>query len=287
MYTNARLVVVSVLAFLAVSGCASRLAPASQLSIQHAATPAPQPRVEATTVAEPEPAFDPETVVAAVHSLAPRATVGALVVERSTGAELVSIETDRPFRSASLVKLLVAIDALERGADDGTRRRIGVMLARSDDDIASALWVRNGGPSIVLHTAKRLGLTGTRPPRIQGRWGDVLLTAHDVARVYDYVLTRLPEADRALIVDALASAPRVAGDGFDQYFGIPDGLGGTWAIKQGWSDSDNDVVFHTSGLVGEGWSHIVVLLTEHPLGTPTRTATRSVTAGAKALSSLF
>jgi hypothetical protein len=115
----------------------------------------------------------------------------------------------------------------------------------------------------------------------------VLITAHDIARTYQYILTELPAGDRELIVDAMAAAPRRAGDGFDQYFGIPDGLGGTWAIKQGWSDSPHDLVLHSTGLVGPGWRHIVVLLTEHPVGVPAATAARSVTAGAKAFSTLL
>ena len=288
MHTNACRVVVSLLAGLAIglTGCAGRPTPAeSHLPIEQGPVPAPQPQVRQPAAAEP--GFDPATVVAAVRSVEPRATVGALVVDRSNGTELLAIEPDRPFRSASLVKLLIAIDALEHQADEKTRKRLRVMLTRSDDEIASSLWVAGGGPAIVSRTAAGLGLTGTKPPKTAGRWGDVLLTAHDVGRVYEYVQTLLPDPDRTLIVDALAQAPRVAADGFDQHFGIPDGLGGTWAIKQGWSNSRTDLVIHTSGLVGDGWRYVVVLLTEHPLGIPVRTATGSVTAGAKALSTLF
>jgi hypothetical protein len=139
----------------------------------------------------------------------------------------------------------------------------------------------------VTRTSARLGLIGTRPPSIPGQWGDVLLTASDVVRIYDFILTELPAAQRDLIVSALAGAPRKASDGFDQYFGIPDGIGGSWAIKQGWSNSRSDIALHSTGLVGEGWRYIVVLLTEHPLGISWTTGARSVTAGAKALSPLF
>jgi hypothetical protein len=268
------------------AGCAGRLQPGAPL-VPVAPAPAPRPNVKLEETVAVEPAFDPASVVAAVHSVEPHATVGALVGDRTAGTELLAIEPDRQFRSASLVKLLIAIDVLEHGADAATRKRLAIMLSRSDDDIASALWVSGGGPEIVTRSAGRLGLRGTRPPKKPGRWGDVLLTAHDVARIYEYVLTELPAKDRGLIVDALANAPRQAADGWDQHFGIPDGLGGTWAIKQGWSDSPTDLVIHSSGLVGDGWRYIVVLLTEHPLGTPSRTATASVTAAAKALSSRF
>lgn len=284
MHTNACRVLVVLLAGLIIglTGCARRPQPAVEVM---PVAPAPRPIVEETVAVEP--AFDPAIVITAVRSVEPHATVGALVIDRTAGSELLAIEPDRQFRSASLVKLLIAIDVLEHKTDESTRRRLTLMLARSDDDIASALWVAGGGPAIVVRAAKRLGLRGTEPPRKAGRWGDVLLTAHDVARIYEYVLTELSEDERALIVGALADAPRVAADGWDQYFGIPDGLGGTWAVKQGWSDSPTDLVIHSSGLIGEGWRYIVVLLTEHPLRTRAAAATGSVTAAAKALSSLF
>jgi hypothetical protein len=281
MYTNARRALVFVLA-IGLTGCGTRTrldAPVVPVA------PAPRPVLEETVTAEP--AFDPATVISAATSVEPRTTVGALVVDRTTGTELLAIEPDRQFRSASLVKLLIALDVLEQETDEHTREQLTTMLARSDDKIASMLWVKHGGPMLVERTAKRLGLTATKPPKRAGRWGDVLLTAHDVARIYGYVLNEASEGDRTLIVHALAGATRIAGDGWDQYFGIPDGLGGAWAVKQGWSDSPTDLVIHSTGLVGEGWRYTVVLLTEHPLGTPVAAATGSVTAAAKALSSLF
>jgi hypothetical protein len=44
------------------------------------------------------------------------------------------------------------------------------------------------------------------------------------------------------------------------------------------------MVLHSTGLVGEGWRYIVVLLTEHPLGSGWGTCADSVTAAAGALS---
>lgn len=284
MYTR-RVVLGVLVGLLGLTGCAGRLSPAApRLPVEE--TPTPQPRAHETTPV-PSPPFDPATVIAAARSVEPRTTVGALVIDRASGDELLAIEPDRPFRSASLVKLLIAIDALEREPAEPERKRLWAMLARSDDDVASALWVRGGGAAILKRTGERLGLGAIRSPRDPGRWGDVLITAHDIARIYDYVLTELPELDRELIVAALAEAPRVAKDGFDQHFGIPNGLGGTWAIKQGWSDSATDLVFHSTGLVGDGWPYVVVLLTEHPLGIKAGSGPSSVTAAAKALSSWF
>ncbi|HEV2784564.1 MAG TPA: hypothetical protein VGX25_34710 [Actinophytocola sp.] len=246
------------------------------------ASPSPQPNRQ--VIPRPRPRLDPATVTAAVQSVQATATVGALVIDRATGAELVAVEPDRQFRSASLVKLLVAIDAVQRGADERVRRQITTMLRVSHDGIASALWSAGGGAELVTRIGAQLGLTGTAPPSPPGQWGNVLLTARDVGRIYQFVLTGLPPEDRALIIDSLADAPRIAADGFNQHFGIPDALPGPWAIKQGWSNSRTDIVLHSSGLVGPDWAKIVVVLTEHPLRVSWRTAAVSVTAGAKALS---
>lgn len=45
--------------------------------------------------------------------------------------------------------------------------------------------------------------------------------------MYRYTMDTLPDADRALLYNAMYHASETAADGFDQYFGIPDGLPGT------------------------------------------------------------
>lgn len=293
MRINARAVACLVLTGLlvALAGGAARVTaglvhPADPVAAPVTTPPIPLP-VDQETRASVRTELDPATVTAAVQEVERAATVGALVVDRASGAELLAINSDRQFRSASLVKLLIAIDVLGGPNSPKWRDRTEVMLRLSDDDIASALWSIGQGPAIVERTSQRIGLTGTAPPRIPGQWGDVLVTPRDVGEIYEYVMTELPDADRALIVDALTRTPRQASDGFDQYFGIPDGLAGPWAIKQGWSNSATDIVLHTSGLVGADWRYVVVVLTEHPRSVNWRTAARSVTAGAKALSPLL
>jgi hypothetical protein len=253
-------------------------------------TAAPLPREKATTQppAQPKPGpagaprIDPRAVEAAACEVEPNTTLGAVVFDRVTGTTLLSLNAGRQFRSASLVKLLIAIDVLDHDVAEPERDRIARMLSLSDDDIASALWVEYG-PGIVPRVAKRLGLRGTEAPELAGKWGEVKVTPDDMLRVYRYVLARLPDADRTLIVDALGRAPRHAADGFDQYFGIPDGLGPRWAVKQGWGNNDHAMVLHSTGLVGANWRYVVVLLTEHPLGSGWRTSADSVTAAANAL----
>ena len=228
----------------------------------------------------------PAQVEEAAARVEPNTIVGALVLDRVSGARPVAVNADRPFRSASLVKLLIAIDALEHGMDVADRERLFRMLTVSDDDIASSFWVRGGGPDIVIRTSAELGLTGTVPPEVPGQWGEVLVTPADVARIYQYIL-RMPTEGRRLIVDALASAPRVAADGFDQHFGIPNGLPRPWAIKQGWGNNDSAMVVHSTGLAGEDWRYVVVLLTEHPLGSGWSTSADAVTAAATSIRGLL
>ncbi|MGH3763276.1 hypothetical protein [Actinophytocola sp.] len=221
-------------------------------------------------------------LTSAAAAVEPNTTLGAAVYDRTTGRFALELNAKRPFRSASLVKLLIAVDVLARGTDVEDRRRLARMLRTSDDGLASMFWVREGGPKLVTRTSAELGLHGVRPPEVPGQWGEVRLTAWDVVRIYQHVL-ELPSADRTLVVGALAQAPRHAADGFDQHFGIPDGVAGQWAVKQGWGNNGRAMVLHSTGLAGPGFRYVVVLLSEHPLSAGWQASARSVTAAAASM----
>jgi hypothetical protein len=262
----------------------------STVSVVPEPTPAPSPAPgpapgPGPSGAEPMP-IDPNLLVAAAQKVEPNTTLGAVVFDRTLKTELVAVNADRQFSSASLVKLMIAIDVLDQGADADDRRSLARMLSVSDDQIASAFWVKGGGSAIIERVTPLIGLQGTAPPDQPGRWGEVQLTAHDMLRVYLYVMG-LPTADYTLIVDALAQAPEYAADDWDQWFGIPDGLNLQWAIKQGWGDNERTMVLHSTGLVGAGWRYVVILLTEHPLGSGWRTSEGAATAAAAALNGLL
>ncbi|OXM64788.1 MULTISPECIES: serine hydrolase [Amycolatopsis] len=212
-----------------------------------------------------------------------------LVYDREKDRILRGAGLDTRYRSASLVKLLIAIDLVQRGHVTPQRPspRVAKMLSSSDDAIASQLWESGGGPEIVRRTAGSLGLTATEPPSDPGRWGDTLLTAEDVLTIYRAVLA-LPAGERRLILDPLRDTPPVAADGVDQYFGIPDALPGRpWAIKQGWAAGRGGVDAHTSGLVGAGDRYVVVVLSHRPSGTAMETAMREVTQATAAVEGLL
>jgi len=197
-----------------------------------------------------------------------------MVVDRETGATLVESNSAEQFRSASLVKLLIAVDALTKPKWDP---QVSRMLSLSDDKIASTLWSQNGAQTIVTRTAKTMGLKHTEPPAVAGRWGDTLLSAADVVTAYEYILA-LPQAKRDFLLKALRAVPRVAADGMDQYFGIPRALDAwPWAIKQGWASGQGGTEAHTSGLVGEKDRYIVVVLSSYSQGADLGVAMKAVT----------
>ncbi|MDQ3762148.1 MAG: hypothetical protein M3460_10790 [Actinomycetota bacterium] len=246
-----------------------------------ATTPASSPPDEATTVAE---------VTQAMHAVLPDAQVGFTVFDRQNNTVLISHDADRQFASMSVVKLLIALDVLASDnwkiPDSATQQELHQMLANSDDGIASNLWAANGGPATVTRMVGLLGLTGTQPPENPGRWGNTLITAWDLVTVYRYITDQLPSPHQGLLLDALAATPQIAADGFDQHFGIPDGMPNTtWAVKQGWGTSGSQAVMISTGLVGTDLRYVVVVLASASAGSYS-TVPAVVTAGASELAGL-
>ncbi|MFJ9539223.1 hypothetical protein ACIRPX_18435 [Streptomyces sp. NPDC101225] len=169
-------------------------------------------------------------------------TTGIAVFDRTTGRYTEQLNAETQFRSASVVKLLLALDVLwDLGPDHqvpaADRTRLEAMLRGSDDGVASYYWTQRGGSRIIERTATRLGLTGTAPPpaAYPGHWGYTALTASDTVRIYRYLLDQAPAAVREVVMGNLRRSTRCANDGYDQRFGIPSASVGPWAVKQGWS----------------------------------------------------
>ncbi|MGH3972709.1 MAG: hypothetical protein ACRDS9_05220 [Pseudonocardiaceae bacterium] len=226
----------------------------------------------------------------AMRAVLPNAQVGFAVFDRHSGTELASHNAGQQFASMSLVKLLIALDVLASDnwaiPDGATQQKLRRMLADSNDGIASAMWAANGGPAIVTRMAGLLELTGTQPPENPGRWGNTLITAQDVVTVYRYITDELPSPSRDVLLTALAAAPQFAADGFDQHFGIPDGMpNATWAVKQGWGTSGSKAVMTSTGLVGTDFRYVVVVLASAPARSYS-TVPAVITAGAGALADL-
>ena len=262
-----------------------------------AAPPSPSPVVSSAT---PSPRSTPAPVLVPAGVLA-----GIAVYDRRGGSYVVQRNLTTRFRSASLVKLLIALDYLwNRGpayaVPAADRVRFDVMLQSSDDNAASYFWHADGADAIVTRMAGRLGLQNTAPPSAVGKtgWGSTTLSAADLVRVYRYLLDTAPAPLREDIVGDLERSTPCGTDHYDQSFGIPSAFGRPWAVKQGWygfGDTPEHpctkgavaplpapgtavpvvatiglltgAVLHTTGTVGPDHRAIVVVLTQHPDGT--------------------
>ncbi|MDX3190408.1 hypothetical protein PV458_18530 [Streptomyces sp. MN03-5084-2B] len=213
--------------------------------------------------------------------------LGIEIVDLDACAVETRWKADQPQPTASVVKLLIALDLIDRsGVPSGSEATaVHTMLAASDDHIASRLWQQNGGPDIIRRQAGRLGLAHTTPPADAGQWGSTLMSPTDVVTVYRYITASLSEDGREFLTEAMASAPRNAVDGFDQHFGIPRAFeGAAWAVKQGWGSSEARRVLNTTGLVrtaSRTYAVAVMASWKETIDWPT--ATTAVTAAITAL----
>ncbi len=225
--------------------------------------------------------------VAAVDELSaarPAVTLSVAVADRATGRIASNAAGTRPMYSASLVKLVLAIDVLQRrpvsAADLALLRRA---LGPSDDQAMNVLWTRFDGPSALSRVARQLGLTATSPPADPSQWGQALVSARDMVVVFRYILDAMPAADRELIMSTLAGAPRIAADGFNQAFGLAAAAPST-ATKQGWMCCvDDRIQLHSVGTLGEQHRFVVALLSSHPAGRGYDDAREIVNAAADAV----
>ncbi|MER6989607.1 hypothetical protein ABT337_23300 [Saccharopolyspora hirsuta] len=176
-----------------------------------------------------------------VHAEPSDVTTGYVVVDADSGETKAKDNEHHKFRSASLVKLLIAIDYLEKldGAEIPAEDRalLEPMLRSSNDDAASVFWVRGGQQEIIERMVSKIGLTDTAPPPAEqpGVWGYTAVSAADVAKVYQYILDEAAPEVREFMLTNLHAHTKCAGDGFDQSFGIPSAVDEPGAVKQGWS----------------------------------------------------
>jgi len=217
------------------AGCGSPARPASARWL------APSP--SASPVSSPAPSASAVPSPSASAGLAVPAGVvaGVAVYDRRTATFTTQLHVTTRFRSASLVKLLIALDYLwDRGpgypipaADRGL---LDIMLRSSDDNAASHFWAADGRDAIVTRMVGRLGLQNTTPPSAQNRtgWGSTALSAADLVRIYRYLLDSAPAPVRDYILGNLHQSTHCGTDHYDQSFGIPSAFPRPWAAKQGW-----------------------------------------------------
>ncbi|HET6706882.1 hypothetical protein [Amycolatopsis sp.] len=166
-------------------------------------------------------------------------TASYLVVDQATGTTF-GADEHKQYRSASLVKLFIALDYLESHGPDyeipaDDLALLEPMLRSSNDDAASTLWVRDGWDEIVKRMVAKIGLTDTAPPASRGKWGYTAISAADIAKTYQYIQHEANPKYRDFIMGNLAQSTKCGSDGFDQSFGLPSAVPGPKAVKQGWS----------------------------------------------------
>ncbi|MGW4048502.1 hypothetical protein [Streptomyces sp. NPDC004721] len=231
-------------------------------------------------------------------------TAGVAVFDRTTGTFTERLNENMRFRSASVVKLLIALDYLRthdpRTLPSADRTRLDSMLRNSDDGAAGYYWDLGGRTAVIDRTVAQLGLTDTAnpPAGYESYWGYVSLSAADTVRIYRYVLDTASAPVRDYVMGNLRQSTRCGTDGFDQHFGIAGSFERPWAVKQGWSGFGSSggctpkpsttvpvaaaqrsaplaaagvdltrEALHTTGTVGTGDRTIVAVFTLHPDGT--------------------
>jgi Beta-lactamase enzyme family len=208
-------------------------------------------------------------VVARQHQVVPGLSIRAADARaaRTSAAVAGNAAADRPFPTASMVKLFLAEDLLHRARWDGLELRdddpelLRRMITASDDPAASTLWVRYDGERAVRDVARRYGLTGTAPPPVPGQWGQTVTTARDLARFLSLMPVVAHPDDADAVLGWMRAISPVAADGFDQRFGL-FGRADEVAVKQGWMCCvGGNRHLHSVGVVGRT---VVVLLSEVP-----------------------
>ncbi|GAA1320206.1 hypothetical protein GCM10009610_48250 [Pseudonocardia xinjiangensis] len=216
-------------------------------------------------------------VVAAAEGAAAGTTeLAVAVLDRETGELALGARGAEPYYTASLSKVVVAVDILDRRRLEGLavadpdiallRRSLGP----SDDGAMNTLWSRFDGVGAVGRVSSRLGLSGTAAPRDPSQWGEVSVPAADTVKIWQHILDEMPPADRDLLVSAMDAAPPQAADGFNQAYGLlapaVDGPGAPGAVaKQGWMCCFSGKYYmHSTGAVGPDRRFVVALLTRVP-----------------------
>ena len=192
--------------------------------------------------------------------------VGIAVSDLATGAITTAGEAGT-FGTGSVVKVIVATKMLLVGAMTGADADEAYeMVIGSNDDDCNVLWEKYGERDIVGWVGRHYGITIGYPNLRPGFWGNTLVTPRGLAAFY-LAVSRDPVV-WPWLHNAMSAAKRIADDGTDQYFGIPD-AGGGHVVKQGWATASSgdgyqpDATVNTTGIVTVG-SHryAVVVLTE-------------------------
>jgi Beta-lactamase enzyme family len=199
-------------------------------------------------------------------------TLGVTVLDRRTGAVWEAGTASHSMWASSTPKLALATSLLERERtgevtlDATARRQLAAMLAVSDDAAADALWDRYGGVDLLPRFRDRYGMTGaTFVPGFPKRWGFIKVSAQDLRRLMQYVLTKTDPADRAYLVNAMRTTGSI------QHWGVwAAGAAQHPGAKDGWSIESDGGTEHwcasSVGFAGDGERYVVAVTDDLPPG---------------------
>ncbi|ASR00577.1 serine hydrolase [Streptomyces sp. 11-1-2] len=180
------------------------------------------------------------------------------------------VHGDGSYATASIVKVGILAALLLRAEDEGRsltaqeRSHAAVMIERSDNDAATALWQTIGGADGLDTAHQRLGLTATRAGS-GGNWGVTLTTAADQLALLGAVFSDDSSLDGAARTYLRALMGRVVDR---QSWGVSaaaDGGGPGTRLKNGWMPRDATglwVVNSIGEVTADGRACLVAVLSE-------------------------
>lgn len=274
---------------------------------QSSSTPAPtttttsQPPTSGLEVppAPPPPVVSLQQAVSAAEKAKPaQMTLGVAALNADTGELAVGANGKMQFFSASIAKLVLVVEILDtsrsvnKPVPDTDMKLIKRALSGSDDGAMNVLWGTYSGVKAISNVAARLSLGGIKTTADPDQWGEVLVTAADLALLYRHVLREMAPEDRAVIVGALAAAQQIAVDGYYQFFGLlGNGASERVYAKQGWvTYRPSRQYLHSAGVVHDARTNndyaLVLLSIQSPNPGTKAAAERITTVGSAAIKAL-
>jgi hypothetical protein len=250
--------------------------------------PAPPPPAASPT-AQAEPLVSVQAAVQAAERAVPaQMTLGVAAMNADTGELAAGSRANMAFYAASIAKLLLAVEILDSSGAankailDADLKLLNRALSSSDDGAMNVLWGRYGGVGAITRLATRLGITAIRTTADPLQWGEVMVTAGDLAKLYRHILREMAPEHRAVIVGALATAQKEATDGFPQFWGLlGNGASERVYAKQGWvTYRPSRQYLHSVGVVHDARTnndYAIVLLSIQSPNPGTAVATQRLT----------
>ncbi len=238
------------------SSAAASSAAASRAS---ASSSAAASRASASAAAHPAPDTSDAVEDAVDQAANEGITQSVIVMNRQTGSVTTAFDSHAQVPAMSLFKVIIAADVISQAGgvqnvDPDTLDQLHQMIVASDDSIAQGFYDQDGRGSIVTRVALRYGLADTSPSPQPRYWGDVQISAHDMASLMYQLLS--DSSSSAWFAQTMEGSLDVGADGFDQDFGVNAVAGA--GSKQGWGCCLGGVLaIHSMGFTAD---QIIVVL---------------------------